>query len=121
MIAQLRLAKLAVLLVVMLTVAVLRFKKRLDQNARLGSPTPGDRMDENAQLERATRFRELHTQGTFVAAGVRRVSLATSLYRAAMTALIAAAREIRDAGTFSYVERSVSSSEFAGYLKDSPR
>jgi 2-methylisocitrate lyase-like PEP mutase family enzyme len=51
------------------------------------------------------------------AAGVRRVSLATSLYRAAMTGLIHAAREIRDAGTFGYLDRMVSSAEFAGHLK----
>jgi 2-methylisocitrate lyase-like PEP mutase family enzyme len=51
------------------------------------------------------------------AAGVRRVSLATSLYRAAMTGLIHAAREIRDTGTFGYLDRMVSSAEFAGYLK----
>jgi 2-methylisocitrate lyase-like PEP mutase family enzyme len=51
------------------------------------------------------------------AAGVRRVSLATSLYRAAMTGLINAAREIRDSGTFGYLDRMISSAEFAGYLK----
>ena len=39
------------------------------------------------------------------AAGVRRVSLATSLYRASMKALLDAATEIRDHGSFSYVER----------------
>lgn len=39
------------------------------------------------------------------AAGVRRISLATSLYRAAMSGLISAAREITDQGTFSYVDR----------------
>jgi 2-methylisocitrate lyase-like PEP mutase family enzyme len=50
-------------------------------------------------------------------AGVRRISLATSLYRAAMTGLAAAAREIRESGTFGYVDRSMSSAEFAGYLK----
>jgi 2-methylisocitrate lyase-like PEP mutase family enzyme len=50
------------------------------------------------------------------AAGVRRISLATSLYRAAMSALIAAAREIRDAGTFSYVDRNVTTAEFVRYL-----
>jgi 2-methylisocitrate lyase-like PEP mutase family enzyme len=61
------------------------------------------------------------TVAELAAAGVRRVSLATSLYRAAMTALIAAAREIRDSGTFSYVDGSVSSSAFAGYLKRAPR
>jgi 2-methylisocitrate lyase-like PEP mutase family enzyme len=51
------------------------------------------------------------------AAGVRRVSLATSLYRAAMTGLIHAAREIRESGTFGYLDRMVSSAEFAGYLR----
>jgi 2-methylisocitrate lyase-like PEP mutase family enzyme len=38
------------------------------------------------------------------AAGVRRISLATSLYRAAMTGLIAAAREVREQGTFGYLD-----------------
>jgi hypothetical protein len=45
------------------------------------------------------------------------VSLATSLYRAAMTGLIHAAREIRESGTFGYLDRMVSSAEFAGYLR----
>jgi 2-methylisocitrate lyase-like PEP mutase family enzyme len=39
------------------------------------------------------------------AAGVRRISVATSLYRSAMTALFDAATEIRGEGTFGYVER----------------
>ncbi len=55
------------------------------------------------------------------AAGVRRISLATSLYRAAMTGLIAAAREVRDAGTFGYVERNVTTPEFIAYLKPPDR
>ncbi len=38
------------------------------------------------------------------AAGVRRISLATSLYRAAMTGLISAAREVREQGTFGYLD-----------------
>jgi 2-methylisocitrate lyase-like PEP mutase family enzyme len=38
------------------------------------------------------------------AAGVRRVSLATSLYRAAMTGLLTAAREVKDRGTFGYLD-----------------
>ena len=45
------------------------------------------------------------------AAGVRRISLATSLYRAALTALIAAAREAKDAGEFGFVERSMTTQE----------
>jgi 2-methylisocitrate lyase-like PEP mutase family enzyme len=39
------------------------------------------------------------------AAGVRRISLATSLYRAAMTGLISAAREVAERGTFNYLDR----------------
>ncbi len=50
-------------------------------------------------------------------AGVRRISLATSLYRAAMTGLAAAAREIRESGGFGYLDRTMSSSEFASHLR----
>ena len=39
-------------------------------------------------------------------AGVRRISLATSLYRAAMTGFLEAAREVKDEGEFSFLERS---------------
>lgn len=39
------------------------------------------------------------------AAGVRRISLATSLYRAAMKGLLDAAREVKDQGTFGYLDR----------------
>ena len=42
------------------------------------------------------------------AAGVRRISLATSLYRAAMTGLLEAGKEVREKGTFSYLDRSAS-------------
>ncbi|HZT31428.1 MAG TPA: isocitrate lyase/phosphoenolpyruvate mutase family protein [Bryobacteraceae bacterium] len=45
------------------------------------------------------------------AAGVRRISLATSLYRAAMTGLLEAAREVKDAGQFSFVERSATTGD----------
>jgi 2-methylisocitrate lyase-like PEP mutase family enzyme len=41
------------------------------------------------------------------AAGVRRISLATSLYRAAMSGLVEAAREVKDQGGFTYLERSL--------------
>ncbi len=50
-------------------------------------------------------------------AGVRRISLATSLYRAAMTGLADAAREIRESGTFGYLDSSMSSGEFAKYIQ----
>jgi 2-methylisocitrate lyase-like PEP mutase family enzyme len=45
------------------------------------------------------------------AAGVRRISLATSLYRAAMTAFVDAAHEVRDAGRFSFLDASVTTPE----------
>jgi 2-methylisocitrate lyase-like PEP mutase family enzyme len=37
-------------------------------------------------------------------AGVKRISLATSLYRAAMTGLFDAAQEVKERGTFSYLD-----------------
>jgi len=45
------------------------------------------------------------------AAGVKRISLATSLYRAAMTAFLDAARQVRDIGQFDFVERSATMPE----------
>lgn len=51
------------------------------------------------------------------AAGVRRISLAGSLYRAAMTGLIHAAREVRESGSFGYLDRMVPGAEFSGYFK----
>jgi 2-methylisocitrate lyase-like PEP mutase family enzyme len=40
-------------------------------------------------------------------AGVKRVSLATSLYRAAMTGLLSAAEEVREHGTFGYLDETM--------------
>ena len=51
------------------------------------------------------------------AAGVRRISLATSLYRAAMSGLVAAAREVKEKGTFGYVDTSVPSAELTGFMQ----
>jgi 2-methylisocitrate lyase-like PEP mutase family enzyme len=45
------------------------------------------------------------------AVGVRRISLATSLYRAAMTGFLSAAREVKDRGEFSFLDDSVSTQE----------
>jgi 2-methylisocitrate lyase-like PEP mutase family enzyme len=44
-------------------------------------------------------------------AGVRRISLATSLYRAAMTGLADAAREVRDRGRFDFLDRALTTPE----------
>jgi 2-methylisocitrate lyase-like PEP mutase family enzyme len=46
------------------------------------------------------------------AAGVKRISLATSLYRAAMTGLYDAAREVREQGTFTYLDRLIDVNRF---------
>jgi 2-methylisocitrate lyase-like PEP mutase family enzyme len=51
------------------------------------------------------------------AAGVRRISLATSLYRAAMTGFLDAVREVKDAGRFSFVDRSVSTPELLALMR----
>jgi len=51
------------------------------------------------------------------AAGVRRVSLATSLYRAAMSGLVDAAREVQGQGSFGYLERSLTTPELNGYMQ----
>jgi 2-methylisocitrate lyase-like PEP mutase family enzyme len=45
------------------------------------------------------------------AAGVRRISLATSLYRAAMTGLLDAAAAVKDRGEFGFLDRSVTTPE----------
>lgn len=51
------------------------------------------------------------------AAGVRRISFATSLYRAAMSALVEAGREVKDAGSFGYLEHTMSTPELNGYME----
>jgi len=45
------------------------------------------------------------------AAGVRRISLASSLYRAAMTGLLDAARQVKDTGQFGFLDRCVTTPE----------
>jgi len=45
------------------------------------------------------------------AAGVRRISLATSLYRAAMTGFLDAAREVKESGRFGFLDRSATTAE----------
>jgi 2-methylisocitrate lyase-like PEP mutase family enzyme len=57
------------------------------------------------------------TVADLTAAGVKRISLATSLYRSAMSGLIDAAREAKEQGTFGYVDRGVSTPDLAGYMQ----
>jgi 2-methylisocitrate lyase-like PEP mutase family enzyme len=50
------------------------------------------------------------------AAGVRRISLATSLYRAAMSGLLSAAREVQDKGTFGYLDQALTTPELNAFM-----
>jgi len=51
------------------------------------------------------------------AAGVRRISLATSLYRMAMTGLLVAAREVKDKGTFGYLDHAAPTQELNAFME----
>ncbi len=51
------------------------------------------------------------------AAGVRRISLAASLYRAAMSGLVTAAREAKELGTFTYIDTTMTTPELNGYME----
>ena len=51
------------------------------------------------------------------AAGVRRISLATSLYRMAMTGFVNAAREVKDKGTFGYLDHSLSTPDLNAFMQ----
>src|SRR5271154_2890189 len=50
------------------------------------------------------------------AVGVRRISLGGSLMRTALGALIGAAREMQEKGTFTFVERAASTAEVSGFM-----
>jgi len=51
-------------------------------------------------------------------AGVKRISFASSLYRAAMTGLIEAATEAKQHGTFAYLEKVMTGAELYKYLPE---
>ena len=51
-------------------------------------------------------------------AGVKRISLATSLFRAAMTGLFEAAREVKDSGTFGYIDRSLGTPDLMKHMQN---
>ncbi|MBV8186675.1 MAG: isocitrate lyase/phosphoenolpyruvate mutase family protein [Alphaproteobacteria bacterium] len=52
------------------------------------------------------------------ATGVKRISLATSLYKAAMTGLLDAAKEVKEKGTFTYVDRAISTPDLNAFMKE---
>jgi 2-methylisocitrate lyase-like PEP mutase family enzyme len=51
------------------------------------------------------------------AAGVRRISLATSLYRAAMASVIRAASEVKEKGTFGYLDTTSTTPDLYSYMR----
>ena len=50
------------------------------------------------------------------AAGARRISVATSFYRAAMSGLVEAAREAKERGSFGYLERTMTTPDLNGFM-----
>jgi 2-methylisocitrate lyase-like PEP mutase family enzyme len=50
-------------------------------------------------------------------AGVKRVSLATSLYRAALTGLVDAAREVQESGTFGYLDDTLATPAVNAFMR----
>jgi 2-methylisocitrate lyase-like PEP mutase family enzyme len=56
------------------------------------------------------------TVAELAAAGVKRISLAASLYRAAMTRLAEAAREVKENGTFGYLDQTMTTQELNRFL-----
>ncbi|WP_428491595.1 isocitrate lyase/PEP mutase family protein [Rhodopila sp.] len=51
-------------------------------------------------------------------AGVKRISLATSLYRAAMTGLLNAAKEVCETGTFGYLDNTLPTPAFNAFMRE---
>ena len=50
-------------------------------------------------------------------AGVKRISLATSLYRAAMTGFLEAASEVKNSGRFDFLDRCISTPELLKLMR----
>lgn len=59
-----------------------------------------------------------HSVAELADAGVKRISFAASLYRVAMTAFTEAAQEIKGKGTFTYLDRMMTTQEFNRFLPD---
>ena len=54
-------------------------------------------------------------------AGVKRISVGGSFARAALAAMVRAAEEVRDAGTFSYADKALADAELAGLMLQEKR
>ncbi|MEO6004137.1 MAG: isocitrate lyase/phosphoenolpyruvate mutase family protein [Opitutus sp.] len=62
-------------------------------------------------------MKDAFTVAQLAAAGVKRISVAASLHRAAMTALRDAAREMADKGAFTFTNQAMTTPELAVYLR----
>ena len=58
------------------------------------------------------------TAAELVGAGVKRISFASSLYRAAITGLVQAATEARQTGTFSFLDQTMSSADLYNFFPE---
>jgi 2-methylisocitrate lyase-like PEP mutase family enzyme len=58
------------------------------------------------------------TVAQLVDAGVKRISFASSLYRAALTGLVEAASEARQSGTFGYLDKTMTTAELNKFLPE---
>ena len=90
----------------------------IEAGARGGmiAPDENHRGSEVGQLHGRHKGRSF-TVAELTVAGVRRISLSTSLYRAAVTGFLAAAREVKEMGTFGYLEQTLTTLEFIHYLR----
>jgi 2-methylisocitrate lyase-like PEP mutase family enzyme len=57
------------------------------------------------------------TVAELAAAGVRRISLGTAFYRAALTGLVNAAREVKEQGSFGFSDGTLSTAELNEWLR----
>jgi 2-methylisocitrate lyase-like PEP mutase family enzyme len=57
------------------------------------------------------------TVAALTEAGVKRISLATSLYRAAMTGLVKAAKEVAETGTFAYLDETLATPALNAFMQ----
>ncbi|WP_137389633.1 isocitrate lyase/PEP mutase family protein [Rhodoligotrophos defluvii] len=64
---------------------------------------------------------QLYTVGDLEEAGVKRISVGGSFARAALGALVRAAREVKDHGTFTYAQSAMSAQEATSYMLDLKR
>ena len=57
------------------------------------------------------------TVAALAGAGVKRISLATSLYRAAMSGLVDAAKEVMEEGTFGYLDKTLPTPQLNAFMQ----